>query len=61
MVRSRLEVRKAVIGSRMACSVRMNQRARFRPCSELGKRLSNSVASAGRTGMDCGSYLASNH
>jgi hypothetical protein len=28
MVRSRLEVREAVIGSRIACSVRMNRRAR---------------------------------
>jgi hypothetical protein len=38
MIRGRIEVREAVIRNRMACSLRMNQRARFWQWAEFGNR-----------------------
>jgi hypothetical protein len=54
IARSKFEVREAVIGTRIACNVSMNQRQRSRPLSVAGNRHCNSVASAGKIGIECG-------
>jgi hypothetical protein len=49
-----LEVREAVIGTKIAWSVRMNQRLRRWPCAVAGKRAWNCMARAGKIDMECG-------